>query len=199
MTSFLDFTLMPDSQKIRKVKEIKYNEYSPGKDYWKKLRDKIVNIHAMNNDFSQLDNLLHDIPVNRINNYKEAIKGYRRFLKRYKDFKWFDVQSKLWVYDNLAISVNPELGLFIDGEPYLIKLYFKETTTPAEINLTKSRSANIAFLMFDCLRDDCPEGTKMAVLNVKKGNLIVPDFNVNDQKISIQGSSVHFLAIWEQV
>lgn len=69
MTSFLDFTLMPDSQKIRKVKEIKYNEYSPGKDYWRKLRDKIVNIHAMNNDFSQLDNLLHDIPVNRINNY----------------------------------------------------------------------------------------------------------------------------------
>lgn len=30
MTSFLDFTLMIDSQKIRKVKEIKYNEYSPG-------------------------------------------------------------------------------------------------------------------------------------------------------------------------
>ncbi|QSB49347.1 hypothetical protein [Parageobacillus toebii] len=58
--------------------------------------------------------------------------------------------------------------------------------------MTKRRAVNIAFLMPDCLRDDCPEGTKMAVLNVKKGNLIVPDFNVNDQKISMQGSSVHF-------
>lgn len=39
----------------------------------------------------------------------------------------------------------------------------------------------------------------MAVLNVKRGNLIVPDFNANGQRISMQGSSVHFLTIWEQV
>lgn len=49
------------------------------------------------------------------------------------------------MYNNLAILVNPELGLFIDGEPYMIKLCFKEATTPTEINLTKSRAAILPF------------------------------------------------------
>jgi hypothetical protein len=199
MTTFLDFTLMPDSQKVRKVRDAKYEEYHPSKDYWKLLRDKIREIHSTDNDFSKLDDLLGIVSKNRLNNYKAAIKSYKKFLKKHQDIIWFDPPNKNWIYNELAISVNPEIGLYINGIPHLIKLYFKEDTTSAEIILNKSRASNIAYLMWERLHDECPPDTKFSILNVKKGRLVTPDFDPYEQQLSLINSANSFIFIWNKV
>jgi hypothetical protein len=198
LTSFIDFMITPDAQKVRKVREIKHYEYSRGKDYWLSLRECLVEVHSKG-DISLLDKLLNETPKSRYNNYKNAIKGYHKFFKSIKEMDWFDPPKGYWVFENFACNVNPELGLYINGIPYLVKLYFKEDTTSAEIILHKARVSTIGYLMDETLRELCPAGTRMAVLNVKKGQLIQPEIGGKDTWIALKASVRHFIDIWDEV
>lgn len=198
LTSFIDFMITPDAQKVRKVREIKNYQYTRGKDYWLSLRECLVDVHS-NGDISLLDDLLKDTPKNRYNNYKNAIKGYHKFFKGVKELDWFDPPKGAWTLDNFSCNVNPELGIYINGIPHLVKLYFKEDTTSAEIILHKARVSTIGYLMDEALQERCPAGTRMAVLNVKKGQLITPEAAGKDTWIALKASVRHFMDIWDEV
>lgn len=198
MTSFLDFTLMPDSQKVRKVRDIKYNDYNPGTDYWKPLRDSIKKYFQKGQNFSILEDILEDIDPKKLKNYRNGITGFKKFLKKY-DVEFFDPESRYWVQNDFAVNVNPELGLYVNGVPHLVKLYFKEETTTAEIILNKSRGATIAYLMDLRLKEFYNENTRMSILNVKKGELNTPDIDPVDQEIALDSSVAHFMRIWNRL
>lgn len=198
MTPFIDFTLRPDSQKPLKVREIKGFKYTVASDYWKQLRERIIMIHQKGYGPEYLEPVLKKVDKNRQDKYLRAIKEYPKFFKN-RSFKWFNPPTGQWVYENLTINVNPELGLYINEEPHLIKLYFKEFTTSAEIQLNKSRAGAAAYLMWETLHDACPTGTKMAFLNVSKGQLVVPVLDKKDQRISLLGSVNNFKFYWENI
>lgn len=197
MTSFIDFTLRPDSQKPAKVREIKYREYSPAIDYWKPLRELIVTLHKEDKDPKILEPSSITSDPRKLLNYSKAVTGYKKFLKKH-DLKWFEPSSSIWSHDSLSIAINPELGLLVDGKPHLVKLYFKEHTTPAEIQLNKSRAGVAAYLMWESLSEISPN-TKLSFLNVAKGLLVTPAVESLDFKIALQGSVNAFLYYWNSV
>lgn len=197
MTSFIDFTLRPDSQKLSKVREIKNYKYSPAFDYWKLLREEIEYINQENKDPILLNKLLSNLEEKKLANYQKAIKGYTKFHNQY-DLVYFTPPSGIWEYENLSITVNPELGLYIDGEPHLVKLYFKEHTTSAEIQLNNSRAEEIAYLMWELFHKDCPPKTRMTILNVAKGQLVTPVIKRKDQRDSLEISAHSFTLYWEK-
>lgn len=197
MTSFIDYTLRPDSQKLAKVREIKNFKYSPAFDFWKLLRDKIEYINQENKDPIILNKLLSGLDEKKQANYQKAIKGYIKFHTQ-NDLEYFSPLASTWDYENLSITVNPELGLYINGEPHLVKLYFKEHTSSAEIQLNNSRAEVIAYLMWESFNKDCPPKTKMSILNVAKGQLVTPEIKRKDQRASLQISAYSFLLYWEK-
>ncbi|PRR86009.1 hypothetical protein [Clostridium luticellarii] len=204
MTSFTDFSLTTDSRKLNKVREIKNrarSTYTPATDYWKQLREEIVNINKNKLSLEHLKNLSNTIDPKKRSNYIKAINGYIKFFKKYlkDDFTFFAPKKDLWNYDTLSINVNPELGFVIDKKLYLIKLYFKEATTSAEIILNKTRAEEIAYLMWTTLSDFYKnKNVSMCFLNVSKGQLVIPEFDKNDQKIVLSVSAKSFINYWNQ-
>lgn len=197
MTSFIDYTLRPDSQKLSKVREIKNFKYSPAIDYWKLLRDEIISINQDGKSTARLSRILNLLDKKKQLNYQKAIKGYVKFHDQ-NELLYFDPPSATWEYESLSINVNPELGLYINGEPHLVKLYFKEHTTAAEIQLNNSRAEEIAYLMWETFHNSFPIKSKMSILNVSKGQLVTPEIKRKDQKASLEISAHSFLLYWEK-
>lgn len=80
--------------------------------------------------------------------------------------RWFLPASALFSRSGVDVSINPELGLLINGKPYLIKLYLK-----AE-KLSKAKADLITGLMDDALID-VSNGALSGVLDVKNSKLFV--------------------------
>lgn len=127
LTSFMDFIYKTGTPKLTVVRNYKNSEYSPAFDFYKQLREAIIEFHA-NSSYSSkeyFDKFLLTVSDNKkISNYNQVIKGYKKFLGR-KKIDWFEPPKAVFSYRTLSVNVNPELGLVIDNQPYLIKLYFK--------------------------------------------------------------------------
>ena len=148
LTDFVDFVISSGTPKLTKVRQLKKRgEYRPAFDYWKNLRDKIIDFHKRNKiDKKKLDEVLESIDnEKKVDGYKECLKGYKRFLGT-KRYKWFDPPYKTWGPKGLLIKINPELGLRLGKEYFIIKLYFKaEALSQRKIDI-------ILVLLFEVFR-----------------------------------------------
>ena len=100
LTDFVDFVISSGTPKLTKVRQLKRRgEYRPAFDYWKNLRDEIIDFHKRNmNDKSRLDEVLESVvDEKKIGGYKECLRGYKRFIgkKKYKE----KVKKKLFLKD----------------------------------------------------------------------------------------------------
>lgn len=146
LTDFVDIVVSSGTPKANKVRNIKNRPpYNPAFDFYKPLRDHIVQIHRLGKSKANINALMPSITdKKKLNVYPVLIDGYRKWWGK-KVLVWFDPPNGIYHQHGIDISVNPELGLEIAGKPYLIKLYFKKE------RLTKNRIDVIHFLMDDQL------------------------------------------------
>jgi hypothetical protein len=169
LTDFIDFVNKSGGTKLTKVREIKKREdYHPSKDFYKILRDGIIEIHQGNGKKSDLDKILNELSNDvKIKNYPDIIRGYKKFWGR-KDIQWFNPTTVHWKQGEVDINVNPELGLEYNGNFYIIKLYFKSD------KLTKDRSGQILSLMESKLRKVVAvDEVLFAILDVRNSKLFI--------------------------
>ena len=88
---------------------------------------------------------------------------------------------------------NPELGLRIEGDRHLVKLYFKDEAP------TKNRLEIVSEMMEIVLSAKAPQGTKMAVLDVSKGKLYTQTVTIPQLVVLLEGEAAAFLRSWESV
>ncbi len=125
LTQFLDFTLKGSTAKTNFIKNLKSQpEYQPAFDYWKQLRETVIKFHQNKLPFECFETLVQTVDQKKKQNYIDVIKQYKKFIKN-KDISWFDPGKSHWKSDDLIVRSSPELGLFINNEPHLIKLFFK--------------------------------------------------------------------------
>ncbi|MCZ2992335.1 hypothetical protein NYY86_29785, partial [Acinetobacter baumannii] len=74
--------------------------------------------------FEYFETLVQTVDQKKKQNYIDVIKQYKKFIKN-KDISWSDPGKSHWKSDDLIVRSSPELGLFINNEPHLIKLFFK--------------------------------------------------------------------------
>lgn len=116
---------------------------------------------------TNLDKLLPTITDSRkLKNYPLAIDAYKKWWGR-KSLSWFVPPNAIYSRQGVDISVNPELGLEINGQPHLIKLYFKADP------LARNRVQVFIRLMKKRLQKRSPKGTIMGVMDVRRSKLIV--------------------------
>lgn len=194
MSDVVDVFSCAGSPKVTKVSQIKNRPpYEPAFDFYRPLRQGIVGIHAEGKDKAALDAIIDSVHIKKVENYREAIAGYKRWWGR-KDLAWFDPARGTYSHAGVDVTVNPELGLAVNGERHVIKLYLKDDP------LTKLRLEPALALMELSLRNMLAPGDRVGVLDVRNNKLHV--FGGQDSrkmKPMVDGELAYIATLWPDV
>lgn len=198
LSEFMNFsTKKSTSSRMKAVKDIKYKpDYHPGVDYWKKLRDEIKKIHENNLPIENLKNIVFSVPIERQENYRKNINAYINFFKKHNP-EYFPVGKALWDFDdNLSVRAYPELGLIINGKPYLVKIHYKSTNKELskptiQTTLTAMMLAKSDYVL--------PEKPTYAVLNLANRKIYESDKLLDNDVTLLKADAFQFSFLWTQV
>lgn len=196
-TQFMNYAIKNGMPKITAVKNIKNApDYHPGIDYWKEFRDKVRSIHSSNKNINELDNLLSEINENKIINYRQAINKYKSFVKN-KDVKWFDPPKSKYSFGDVTINVNHELGLYINGKPYLIKLLLSKDGNKYAKKGNIQTTLALSYLATEF--HELPENTLSMILIVDKKKTHESNYPSKDAIALLQSEIVSFKSIYNSI
>lgn len=196
LTDFVDFVVKSGRPKQTVVKQIKNRDpYANFEDFWRRLRTEIVEFHKNGHtDKSEFDAIIDTInpkATSKLVAYPIAIKAYKKFLGR-KQIDWFVPPRNAWSAGGINVTVNPELGLEINSQKTLIKLYFKKD------KLVKAKADLILALMQEGL-PDLPKDTHVAILDVREGRLFEATKPETSLLPLLHGEAVNFATIWREL
>lgn len=166
LSDTVDIISKAGSPKATKVSQVKNrDQYQPFSDFYKRLKSGIIDIHEAGGTKSALDNIATSQTDSKKRSvYPVVIKGYKKWWGS-KQLGWYAPFSQTYTQHGVDVRVNPDLGLYINGVPHLIKLYLKDE------KLMKARVDVITALMETALGAQAQPGTVMAVIDVRNGKM----------------------------
>ncbi|MBC7390208.1 MAG: hypothetical protein H7329_13410 [Opitutaceae bacterium] len=195
LTDFVDYVALAGGKKQTKVVQIKKrDDYGPEKDFYRKLRERIEDLHKGDHTSDFLHELLEsDLHEHKANNFPELIDGYLKWINK-KDIIWIGPPKAIWSYEQLRVKMNPELGLLINDLPHIIKLHFKK-----EPELTTDKVCMICNLLEEKFPQHAEAGFEFGVLDVRRSKLFKKDKRKSNLKALLKGEARSFITIWEEV
>lgn len=193
LTDFVDVVSKSGTPKANHVSRvINRPKYSPASDFYKPLRDCIVDTHKNNLPPQIVYELLaHLKDEKKVSNYPEAVNGYCSWWGN-KKVQWFEPPAGEFARHGVSVNVNPELGLFMNETPYIIKLYFKGE------KLAKSRIDIVTYLMETCLRCQCGSEALMGLLDVRNAKLFCYKASNQNLTAMLGAELAYVAALWER-
>ena len=172
---FADFLIKNQRYKKNYVHNVmQKGAYKPEQDYYLKLRQKLISLFKKNASLNELDNILKKITPKKFNNYEILIEQIQNFMQG-KKYTWIMPPRNTIDYAGLVLTVNPEISLNIDGEIFLIKMYFKKK------ELSNSKAKIMQKIMQDALQNGT-SNVKVAIWDIRRGMLY--DVSIN-KKIKV--------------
>lgn len=164
LSYFVDFVLTSGTGKLTSVKQLKQGKDERFSDFYRPVREAIVDMHEKGLDTAVLDDLLSSLVDPREKRiFPKVANGYRKFLRQGK-VTWFEPPMRDYPLGPISVRVNPEVGLLIDGRPHAIKLYFRgDPLSPQRVMVVNQLLAN-------ALGSTWP-GTVFSVLDVRRAKL----------------------------
>jgi hypothetical protein len=193
LRDFLDVASKNGKPRVTKVRQIKNAEdYSPGIDFYKPLREGIVRIHKTGKSRASLNGILLGINHKiKLDNYPLAIKGYDTWWGTHQ-LKWFEPPKGKYSKYGFEIGINPELGLEIDGAAHIIKLYLSNPP------LSTLRSHLTGVLMKHVLGAFVPSAS-LGALDVRRSMLAAAPMNAAARMSTVDSVLADIAAIWPTV
>lgn len=192
LTEFTDFVLSAGTPRLTLVERIQnYGDYRYRHDFYREFRDGVIDYHRQGHtDKRLLNGIIDGIGEQKLIRFSENIAGYKKFLGR-KEISWFEPPRGIWKYDRLKIKLNPELGLVIDGSPFVIKCYQKTSS------IYRNRIEVVLALLQEQLVQPVAQ---VGVLDVVRGRLHVGSVE-HDTRISklLHAEATSFLTLWDQL
>ncbi len=166
LTDFVDIVSSSGIPKVNKVLEIKNrDDYHPAFDYWRGMREHIIEVHRNSLPKAQIKQGVSKANhPNKVANYTEIAEAYHSWWGK-KDISWFEPVTGTFERHGVAVSVNPERGLEINGIKNLVKFYFKTE------KLTKNRVDIITFLMHYSIKKAADKDIVMSLLDIRNKKL----------------------------
>jgi hypothetical protein len=166
MAQFVDYVLTSGTNKVTAVKQIKAGHDERFSDFYRPVREAIVDMHQKGEGPEALDEfvtgLRNDPREARI--FPKVVRGYGKFLRSAAKMTWFEPPMRDYPLGPIGVRVNPEIGLLINGQPHAIKLYFRSDP------ISQQRIIVTNQLLANALSTTWP-GTVFAVLDVRRGRL----------------------------
>jgi hypothetical protein len=195
LTDFVDIVSTSGTPKATKVRQIKNRpDYDPRTDFYKRIREGIIETHQTGQRKSNLDGTLEGLTDHKKKTaYPQIVEQYKKWWGR-KSLIWFEPFNILYQKPDISIAVNPELGLEINGRPHLVKLYFKVAP------LAKNR-VNIITHLMAITASECPypPNTVMSVLDARRGKLFLPSASVIDLTSMLEAELAYITTLWPKV
>lgn len=193
LTYFVDFVLKVGTPKLTGVKEFKEHRYDHLTDFYKPLRESIIDMHEKNRPDRSLDDFLQTLTDERKRRiFPGLIEGYRKFL-HHSPMKWFTPPLTTMPIGDIEININPELGFEINGKPTLIKTYFRGEP------LAQKR-VNIVLGLISAALGPTRPGTQFAMLDVKNARLYPMKTLPNPRLgLLLRGEAASFSTIYNAV
>lgn len=195
LSEFVDFILKSGIPRMTHVKNLQgRGQYSPATDYYKGLREAIVEFHSGGSaDGSILEQALaRHVANHKGSKYPVRLEAYRRFLGK-KSAEWFVPPRAEWRFEDLVVRLNPELGLRLNGNATVIKVYWKEQ------KLTMRQVELILFMMRKELGPLAPEGTTMAILDLPSAKLLTEGKSNLDLSPLLRSEARAFIELWKSL
>lgn len=192
LTRFVDFVIKAGSPKYTSLKETKQqlqDGYDPATDYYRQIREVIIDHHRRGKPLSSIDHLVTTITnQSKQANYPAIADGYKKFRGK-KQMAWFAPPTGLWTHGPVTVALNPEMGLDFGGRRHVIKLYFK-SEPPRKLEVKA-----ILALMDQQLQGPQHSHT-MGILDVRRGKLIT-DIPTDPALVTLlKGEAAALATIW---
>jgi len=196
LTDFVDFVSKAGTPKLTVVKNVKNRHrdgYDPKTDFYRTMRKGIVEMHQKGKPKNALDDVLLGLNDGKKRTaYPDLVRGYKKFLGR-KEYVWFTPPKRKWAHEDLVISVNPEVGLEIDGARHVIKLYFKSQ------QLGRIQMDTITHLMINSLPQHSSNPTCFDILDIRNAKLIPGKQTDASLSALLEGEAASFAQIYKSI
>lgn len=194
LTDFVEVVSKAGITKATKIAQIKNRgDYDPVLDFYKPLREGLVSIHKGAGGRSALGGILKRVQdPKKVKNYSALITGYRTWWGR-KTLVWFRPTTATYAQHGVEVSINPELGLEINGQPHLVKLYLKDE------KLSKTKVDLITGLMEVGLRSQVATTTSLSLLDVRNGKLFTSSLGSPAHQPMINAELSYIASLWPHV
>ena len=193
-TEFIDVVIRTGMQKVTKIRQIKNKpEYEPAFDFYRSLRMYLIEIHQ-----KQLYNQKRKTAIDltddkkKFGHYDALLNGYWKFLGKKKP-GWFTPVSIKVPIQAIEIVINPELGLIINDNKYLIKLYLKDE------DLSKQKVEVALGMMEHYIKPLIKDNIKMAILDVRNSKIYERNAEKKDIDVVVQAECAYISSIWNQL
>ncbi len=193
LTDFVDIISKSGTPKATKVKQVKLrSDYEPAHDFYKPLREFIIEIHKDDKPKKDIDKIFGNISdKKKLTSYAQIIDGYKKWWGR-NVFQWIEPPRSNYRVNGIEIIVNPEIGLKIGSEDHIIKLYFKSDP------LSKFKSDIITNLMAIKLKSSANQNIKMSVLDIRNAKLYSQNRTSNFKPI-IDAELAYIESLWSSI
>lgn len=165
LTYFVDFMMASGTGRITSARHIQRGPDERYSDFYKPVREAIVDMHRKGLDTRVLADLLGSLTDPReARIFPKTVVGYGKFLRKQAKVTWFEPPLTELSLGSMSVRVNPELGLLLGGEPHAIKLYFRGEP------LSPQRALFVNEIMATALAPTWPKMV-FAVLDVRRAKL----------------------------
>jgi hypothetical protein len=197
LTTFVNFAIKAHgTSRISYIKQARKqyeSGYTPEADFYKRLREAIVDMHRNGNPKSVLDPFIGTIThTKKVVLFTKCVSEYKKWMGN-KSFTWINFRNETITVGKLPITLNPELGLEIDGDRSLIKLHLLKEEP------SKYRTDVILHLMSKM--GPCKENNPLGpcILDVQRGRLVRPINIYPDIETLLLGEADMFIRLWNGV
>jgi hypothetical protein len=159
---FVEFTVAQGTARVDCVADSK-REYDPKTDFYKGLRERSIRQFVDGWNAQEFRRRVREVKTPNKQASYEACRAHLTRWAQNKAISATRASNRNWEAAGLEVRVNPELRMTIDGTKYVVKLYFKAD------ELTTARRENMLFL----LSETAPQGVDAAILDARRGELIV--------------------------
>lgn len=162
MKEFSDIAVSSGTSKISKIrKEKNKTSYNPARDYYKQIREAIVDSHSKGYGSTYIAKEADGCTnLKRKPNYELIAKLYIQWLGK-KNVTWFVPPRGTYTHLSSEIVLNPEIGMEYNDEKHVVKLYFGE----------EKISQNRANYMLHLMREKLPKTCLYHVLDIRRKKL----------------------------
>jgi hypothetical protein len=137
LTDFVGIVSSTGTAKMNAIKEVKHRgAYDPVKDFYKPARDAIVKNHKTGGNAAALAAQLKKVvDPKKKPHYAQIASGYKKWWGK-NSLTWFAPAGGTHSAHGVDVSVNPDLGLDVNGTKHLIRVHFPKKLTKAQADLS---------------------------------------------------------------
>lgn len=166
LSYFVDYMLTAGTSRLTTAKLIQRGPDERYSDFYRPVRETIVDMHRKGLDTRALADLLESLEDPREKRiFPKVVIGYSKFLRQQRKVTWFEPPQVDHRIGPLTVRVNPEVGLLIDGRPHALKLYFRGEPLSAQ------RAVLVNEILADALAPTWP-GMVFGVLDVRRARVL---------------------------